>query len=357
MKKYLHALNLITQNSYRSIKRLWHYFHNWEYVWHKATLSELIQAGIAQTVVEKLLKSRRNFDVDGAMEALENANIKIIGRDSEEFLNALRHIPNAPFLLYRRGEPLHQNKNFIAVVGTRKPSEYGQKITGEIAEKFAQNDWIVVSGLAFGIDAIAHRMAVKQGKPTIAVLASGVDIISPGYHERLGQEILVNGGTLLSEYVPGSPVADYRFLERNRIISGLSKATLIIEAREKSGALITARHALEQNRDVYALVGDIYRPQAQGCLRLIAENAAYPIVSFEALYQEFGFQRGKIKPTFSDPLLSAIVKTLQEEACSTEKLASLLSVLPSNITVALTQLELLGLIKRDSQNRWCLSKI
>lgn len=352
MDHYIHAFNVVTNNSYRTLQRLWHTFHDWEYAWKKAGVSELLQAGIAEEWAMKLQQTRKIFDVETAMEALQKANITLIGRNSSEFLEAIQHIPQSPFLLYRKGAPLIQNYQHIAMVGTRKPTEYGIKITQEIAARFAENQWIVVSGLAFGIDAQAHRAAVKRQKPTIAVLASGVDVISPKYHQKLGEEILATGGTLISEYIPGSNVADYRFLERNRLISGLSKATIVIEAREKSGALITARHALEQNRDVYALVGDIYRPQLQGCLRLIADDAACPIVQLDALYRDFNLQTDKTNIQQLGTLAIEIVKLLRKEPHSVQDLSMHLQTAISEVVVALTQLELLDIVKRDLQGLW-----
>ncbi|MBU1703400.1 DNA-processing protein DprA, partial [Patescibacteria group bacterium] len=179
----------------------------------------------------------------------------------------------------------------IAIVGTRLPSRYGLEMAYDISSALAEAGAVIVSGLAFGVDAQAHRAALDLGKPTIAVLASGVDRVTPSSHAGLAENIIAGGGALLSEYECFDSAHRYRFLERNRIISGLCKATIVIEAKEKSGALITARHAFDQGRDVYALVGDITRLQARGVLSLIKKDMARPIVSLEGLMEDLGLDR------------------------------------------------------------------
>jgi DNA processing protein len=161
----------------------------------------------------------------------------------------------------------------VAIVGTRKATEEGKETAAEFACRLAEAGLGVISGLALGIDAAAHRGALRAKKPTWAVLATGPDKIYPGLHAELGQKILEAGGGILSEYPPGSPPLPYRFLERNRIVSGLCRGTLVIEAPENSGALATARFALDQNRDLFVLPGPAKHPNFRGSHSLIRKGA------------------------------------------------------------------------------------
>lgn len=191
----------------------------------------------------------------------------------KDYPSKLQNIYNAPPQLHYRGNPKLLSKTCIAVVGTRKCTDYGQIMTEKIIEELSVLDIAIVSGLASGIDTIAHHAAIKNGIPTISVLGTGLDNIFPKENLKLSQQV----DLLISEYAPGTPALKHHFPQRNRIISGLSIATLVIEAPSKSGALITARFALEQGREIYVLPGDVYRPNSQGIIELMQSGAAYPI--------------------------------------------------------------------------------
>ncbi|MBL4695093.1 DNA-protecting protein DprA [Candidatus Gracilibacteria bacterium] len=191
----------------------------------------------------------------------------------KDYPSKLRNIYNSPPQLHYRGNANLLSKTCIAVVGTRKSTDYGQIMTEKIIEELSILDIAIVSGLASGIDTIAHQAAIKNGIPTIAVLGTGLDNIFPKENLKLSQQV----DLLVSEYAPGTPPLKHHFPQRNRIISGLSIATLIVEAPSRSGALITARFALEQGREIYVLPGDVYRPNSQGIIELMQSGAAYPI--------------------------------------------------------------------------------
>ena len=199
-----------------------------------------------------------------------------------DYSKDLQHIPDTPKQLFVRGKlPLKRIKS-IAIVGTRKPSTYGREIATKIATECAQNGIVVVSGLALGIDSIAHRATLDAGGITIAVLANGVDKIYPRSHEALGQRILQNNGAIISEYPNGTPAQPWQFLARNRIISGLADAVVVVEAASRSGTLSTANHALDQGKEVFAVPGNINSPLSAGCNQLI-KNGANPLTSVEDL--------------------------------------------------------------------------
>ncbi|MBU1151944.1 DNA-processing protein DprA [Patescibacteria group bacterium] len=194
-----------------------------------------------------------------------------------DFPLLLQQIYNPPRQLYFRGNPNILKKTLIAIVGTRKFSDYGKHITKQIILDLSILDVAIVSGLAKGIDTIAHREAINNSLPTIAILGNGIDEIYPRQNEALAQEIIKQGGLILSEHGPKTPPRAFHFPLRNRIISGLSIATLVIECPIKSGALITAKYALEQGREIFTVPGDIDLPNSQGPITLLQNGAAYPV--------------------------------------------------------------------------------
>lgn len=202
----------------------------------------------------------------------------------------LKEIYVPPPVIYIRGNQEILNKPAVAVVGTRKATSYGIKATKEIVNELVKANFIIVSGLALGIDTIVHQTALKNGR-TIAVLGSSVDDknIYPRENVKLANQIIKNDGVVISEYEPPFEATRYSFPQRNRIISGLSKAVVVIEAPRKSGALITARLALEQNRDVFALPGSIYSENSFGTNSLIKQGA-HPITSIEEVIEILGCQ-------------------------------------------------------------------
>jgi len=206
-------------------------------------------------------------------------DIRRIGLDDPGYPAWLCEVPDAPKEIYVRGELMTKDLPRVAVVGTRKPTPYGVQVTERLVSAIAPH-CVVVSGLAYGIDALAHQAAVKAGGITWAVLGTGLDDASiyPAKHLSLARQIIASGGALISEYAPGTPPMQHHFPMRNRIIAGLSEKVVIIEAPESSGAVITAKLALDYNRDVLAVPGPIFSPNSVGTNRLIAEGAK-PVLS------------------------------------------------------------------------------
>lgn len=205
----------------------------------------------------------------------------------DEFPPLLNEIRNPPRELFIRGL-LEKDEKCIAVVGTRKASSYGKRITFRIVSELAQLRMTIVSGLAYGIDTFAHEAAMRSKTRTIAVLACGLDQIYPQENRLLAEKIERNGA-IISEYKNGTPPLHFHFPERNRIISGISIATIVVEAGEKSGALITAKHAINQGREVFTVPGDIDRPQCKGTLMLLKEGA-HPFTSTQDLLENLNIQ-------------------------------------------------------------------
>jgi DNA processing protein len=200
-------------------------------------------------------------------------DIRLVLRTEKDFPAALREIPFPPHAIYIRGALPHAHTKTIALVGTRKATTEGKHMAHEFAREFAQAGCAVISGLALGIDAAAHDGALEARGYTAAVLATGADRVYPQWNAKLAERILQHHGALISEYPPGSPALPYRFLERNRIVSGLADGVLVIEAPERSGSLATARFALEQNRQILVIPGPAKHPNFIGSHALLRSGA------------------------------------------------------------------------------------
>ncbi len=211
----------------------------------------------------------------------------ILSLDSPEYPELLKQISTPPILLYGYGSPSSLNRYQIAMVGSRNPSEHGKQSAHDFAHQLSQFGWVVTSGLAMGIDGFAHKGALQGKHVTIAVLGTAIDKMYPKRHVSLAEQILDNDGVIISEFAPGTPSRPENFPRRNRIISGLSVGTLIVEAAIKSGSLITAKYALEQNREVFAIPGNIHNPVASGCNFLIKQGAKL-VTCPEDITEEFG---------------------------------------------------------------------
>jgi DNA processing protein len=247
------------------------YFGDMERAWH-ASAKELQTAGLDNRSVDAIIAKRPRISPDDEMEKLERYKVKALTWKDEEYPSRLKEIYDLPPVLYIRGSLSPEDDLSIAVVGTRRPTYYGREVTEQIAGDLARNKVTIVSGLAKGIDATAHRAALDAGGRTIAIFGCGLDVVYPSDHVKLARQIMERGA-LVSEFPLGTrPKAD-NFPRRNRIMSGLSLGVLVVEAREASGALITVGWALEQNREVFAVPGSILSPTSSGTNRLIQEGA------------------------------------------------------------------------------------
>lgn len=249
--------------------------------------------GLMHKDVQNIIESKKTWDLDREWQQLEQAGISFASLEQDDYPPQLRELSDAPYGLFYRGKMPPPREFRIAVIGARMCSEYGRTIAREIAREVAKHDVSVVSGMARGIDAAGHRGALDSGGDTYAVLGCGADVCYPNYHRQLYYEIAQHGG-LLSEYPPGTEPLAYHFPQRNRLISALSDVVLIIEAKDKSGSLITADFALEQGKEVYALPGRITDALSSGCNRLIAQGAGV-ILSTEDFLEELFMEAGRKK--------------------------------------------------------------
>lgn len=210
--------------------------------------------------------------------------INQISPKSHNFLQIIDAIVLMPKRLYYIGTLPEHRLPTVAIVGTRKPTAYGTEVTAKIAGDLARRGVVIISGMALGIDAIAHRAALEAGGTTIAVQANGLDKLTPATNRQLGEDIIKRGGAIISEYEPNVPARDFQFLERNRIVSGLADAVLITEAAARSGTLNTAKHALEQGKEVFVVPGNITSPLSAGCNSLLKQGAT-PVTCAEDILE------------------------------------------------------------------------
>jgi len=300
------------------------------------------------------------------------ANSSFVSIADSDYPDKLRNIPDPPPYFYYSGQLSVLDNPCLAVVGSRKPSDYGQRVTaniiGELAvsgvtivsglaygiDELAVSGVTIVSGLAYGIDTIAHRAALKSGGKTVAVLGNGLDLIYPAGNRKLADEIK-SGGCLISEFPRGTKPEPYNFPVRNRVISGLCEGVLVVEAQERSGALITANHALEQGRDVLAIPGNIDNKLSDGPNKLLRQGAI-PVSSAQDIFDNFRWHKpsGEKKPLYKKPSLSGeekiIFEHLSVKPVHLDELIRKAGLSPGKTAEVLLNLELKGFIMRKPGN-------
>lgn len=267
----------------------------------------------------------------------------------------LQSIPQPPQALYYKGAPPQEvlgTKLAVAIVGSRKISPYGKLVTSKLAQELSRHKVVIVSGLAFGVDAQAHQAAVAEGKAVVAVLACGLDAIYPASHYQLAQKIIECGGSIVSEYPDGVPPLKANFIARNRIISGLSHGVLITEAAERSGSLHTANFALEQGREVFAIPGNITSPTSLGTNNLI-KTGATPVTNTQDILDVFGVRRNEVASILpANQMEAALLDLLDTGILSTNELLSGSELSPDTFNQTLTMLEITGKIKALGNGNW-----
>ena len=247
------------------------YFGSAKKAW-QASRKELLEIGLGQKLTERFIAFRRSFEVDKYLKKIKALKTEVLTLKDKEYPRLLREIPTAPFVLYVKGQILPQDGKALAVVGTRKVTNYGREVTQVLTRDLVAQGLTIVSGMARGVDSIAHQTALKVSGRTIAVLGCGIDIIYPPENRGLYQNICEKGA-VVSEVPLGKYVTRGIFPARNRIISGLSLGILVTEGARSSGSLITASYAGEQGREVFAVPGPITSPFSQGPASLIKKGA------------------------------------------------------------------------------------
>lgn len=293
-------VNLIGVNQ---IHRLLGRFGSAREIYHLEKKQLLEMPYLKEETADKLIRTKKETEIEASWEQLLKKDIRLVTIEEKEYPDRLRTLPAAPYGLFIKGRLPKEGQKSAAIVGARLCSEYGREIAGRLGEVLAEAGVEIISGMAKGIDSAGHYGALRGAGNTYAVLGCGTDICYPAGNERLYGKILRDGG-ILSEYPPGTPPLAKNFPMRNRIISGLSDVLVVVEAREKSGSLITADAALEQGREVYAVPGRLGDGLSSGCNRLIKQGAGI-ILSPEDFLKDIGIYKSKkeFKKNFSKNLL------------------------------------------------------
>lgn len=346
-KRYWIGFNLVKGIGAVRLQALRDHFGDLAVAW-QAPVDALQAAGLGSKLAERVAQVRAGVDLDRIIERYAAQNITLLTWEDETYPARLKEIDQPPPVLYVRGTLTDEDAWAVAVVGTRRVSAYGRQVTEDLASYLASNGVTVVSGLARGVDSTAHQAALKAGGRTIAVLGSGVDRIYPPEHAQLAGKI-IGSGAVVSDYAPGTAPDAANFPPRNRIISGLSIATVVVEAGETSGALITAQFALDQGREVFAVPGNILAPQSKGTNRLIAEGA-HPMLSARDLLDILSLtkvteQRVVRKVLPGDEVEAKILNILTHEPLQMDEIRNQSGLPIERVSAALVMMELKGLVR------------
>lgn len=310
--------------------------------------------GINRSVAQKI-KAICDWDkIQAGLEKSIPSDSQVVALAELDYPSKLKNISDPPPLLYYRGDLSIFERPTLAVVGSRRPSDYGLRITSRLVTELARADVVIVSGLAYGIDGAAHQAVLEAGGTTAAVFGCGLDTIYPSGHKALAQRI-TQSGCLISEFPKGTPPERFNFPVRNRIVSGLSDGVLVVEAGQKSGALVTAQIALEQGRDIFAIPGSLDNELSYGPNSLIKQGAA-TVTTVDDIFNNFGWHKSEIaaQPAFDLGKLSKDERLLYEQLSPQplhlDELGRKLSLGTGKIAEVLLNLELKGLILRKPGN-------
>ncbi len=332
------------------LKKMLSGFGSYEAIW-RAPSRELQVAGCEPNLADAFVAARTQIRPEKIWEKCEASEITILSQDDEHYPKLLLETYDAPAFLFTRGMLQAEDPFPFAVVGTRKASPYGKQITYEIVPELVQHGVTIISGLALGIDAAAHTATIEAKGRTIAVLGSGIDdaAIYPSHHRQLAARIISEGGLLLSEYAPGALPLRHHFPYRNRILAGMTIGVLVVEADIESGSLITARHALDENREVFAVPGDVTRPGSSGPNNLIKMGAKVATAAQDIL-DALHLQAGKIFLETREMIPdsreeAALLPHITREPKHIDELVRVSGLAAQSVSATLTLMEMKGKVR------------
>ena len=365
MSEYLEREILIWLNSLHisntSIENLIYYFSDIRDILEIDCDTLYNIPGIKKEHIQKIITNRNKNKIHNLLNHLEDKDIKTITYLDDNYPNSLNHIYNKPYVLHYKGEFKEEDQLSIAIVGARKATSYGKWVCEKFTKELVDFGVTIVSGLALGIDAIAHKTTLANCGRTLAVLGNGLDIKYPKNNEKLYDEIIKNGA-IISEFPIGTQPLAYNFPHRNRIISGLSMAVVVIEAKEKSGSLITAHHGMEQGKDVFAVPGNINSIYSTGTNKLI-KDGAFPLLDIDDLLEEVSEMKHRVLKdkvkninslSLSDTEIK-IVNAIKDGPIHSDMIVHKTGLDISTVISVLTILELKGIIKELTSRTYSIS--
>lgn len=347
-KAYWVGFNLVKGIGAVRLRNLIQHFGDVETAWH-ASPQEMRAAGLGPKLIETMQQVRAGVSLELVWERVHSLGIQVLTWEDEAYPRRLKEIDQPPPVLYLRDDLQPEDEWAVAIVGTRGITAYGRQVTAEIASVLARRGVTVISGLARGVDAEAHKAALNAGGRTLAVLGSGVDQIYPPEHRQLAGQIIASGA-LMSDYAPGTPPDGVNFPPRNRIISGLSMAVIVIEAGERSGALITAEFAADQGREVFAVPGNINAPKSVGCNRLIHQGAR-PLLTPEDVLESLdlaSFQQQRVARAVlpKDEVEARLLSVLTREPMHVDDIRARVDMPIEKVSATLALMELKGMVRQ-----------
>lgn len=354
---WLNSLGIGNSN----IDKVLYYFNDLLDLWNAENKEIRLMNGVTNKVKEKIINNRKNEYLKRLFLNIKKMNIKILTIYDENYPKRLRNIDYNPKVIYLKGKIVEEDNLAIALVGSRKATNYGKWACEKFTKELTNLGITIISGLANGIDTVAHKTALNNGGRTIGVLGNGIDVVYPKQNLSLYRE-MEKSGAIISEFPLKTPPFAYNFPQRNRIISGMSMGVIVIEAQEKSGSLITASHASEQGKDVFALPGNINSIFSAGTNKLIRDGAR-PLLELDDILEEI-YELKQLKEkektnnsldysNFSDTEIK-ILKLLEEGPMHCDSISYRTNLNISQVNSILTILELKGTIKELSGRMFCL---
>jgi DNA processing protein len=357
--RYFIGFNHVSGIGPAKLQRLLDFFGDLPTAW-TAGAFELAQAGLDKRAIENLLTARKTLDLDARVEQARRACDLILTWDDAAYPRLLKEIPQPPPVLYIKGTLTPTDEWALAVVGTRNASAYGRETTRALVSELARNKMTIVSGLARGIDAAAHVATLDAGGRTIAVLGTGIDTIYPPEHAKLAR-MITEHGALISDYPVGVKADGANFPARNRIISGLSLGVLIVEGDHVSGAMITCQFALEQDREVFAIPGNIFRRESRGPNKLIRESRAKLVTSVQDILEELNLtmiaekqEARAIVP--SNETEAVMLKYLSADPTHVDEIRQQSGLPIAQVTSTLALMELKGMVMQMGGMNYVLAR-
>jgi DNA processing protein len=347
---YLEAFSRIPGLGPQKMRLLKSHFSDFEIAW-KANLNEFIRAGLKPELVEKIINFRQSYNLEKEWEKLAQNNIRTITIHDSDYPQLLKEIPSAPYLIYTKGSLTNLNlQPMIAIVGSRKFTSYGRQVAESIARDLAVTGIIIVSGLAIGIDAFAHQGALDGKGQTVAVLGNSLEdgLIAPRSNFALAKNI-IRSGCLLSDYPPGTGSLPQNFPARNRLMAGMTLGTVVIEAEISSGSLITAKLALEFNREVFAVPGSVFSPASAGTHQLIKSGAKL-VASAADILEELNLEKIKNIETAkltlpATPEEKILLNSLSAQPTHIDTIIKNSKLETSAVSATLSLMEMKGMVK------------
>jgi len=353
-KKFWIGFNLVRGIGAVRFQQIQSYFGDLSIAW-KAPIEAFQEIGLPKRALKNFSALRGEIDLDRLYQSITESDVTVLTLLDEAYPALLREIDQAPPVIYVKGVLTPADDFAVAMVGTRRVTAYGQQVARDTSTYLAGHGLTIVSGMARGVDALAHQHALQAGGRTIAVLGCGVDVVYPPEHRMLAEAIAENGA-IISDYPMGTQPEGINFPPRNRIISGLSLATIVVEAGERSGALITADFAVEQGRDVFAVPGNVFSPASRGTNRLI-QKGAYAMVSPQdvldvldlAQVEDFKDARQTLP---ADTTEAKILQVMDYEPIHVDEICHEVNLPVEKVSAALTMMELKGMVQHVGGMRY-----